>query len=107
MHTGSDAWPVSYEIAGNSSAAVKRQTPSVGELSLIQSLRDQLKCTQQELKRVTAKVDVAFSKASLAGDAERFLLGEIENLRKTMKCKFFRALDMFSFWLASSNHLFC
>jgi hypothetical protein len=104
---GSDAWPVSYKIAGSSSAAVERRAPSAGELSLIQSLRDQLKCTQQELKRVTSKVNVALSKASLATDAERFLLGEIENFGKAMKCKFFRALDVFFFWLASSNHLFC
>jgi hypothetical protein len=33
-------------------------------LSLIRSLPDQLKGTQQELKKVTAKVDVALSKAS-------------------------------------------
>jgi hypothetical protein len=43
---------------------------------------------QQELKIVTAKVDVALSKALLAADAENFLLGEIENLGKVMKCKF-------------------
>jgi hypothetical protein len=55
---------------------------------------------------VTAKVDVALSKASLAADAEKFLLGEIENLGKAMECKFFRALDMFFFLLASSDHLF-
>jgi hypothetical protein len=59
----------------------------MGELSLIRSLRDQLRCAQQELKRVTAKVDVALSKASLAADAERFHLGEIENLGKAMKCE--------------------
>jgi hypothetical protein len=41
------------------------------------------------LRRVTAKVDVALSKASLAADAERFLLGEIDNLGKAMKCKYF------------------
>jgi hypothetical protein len=58
----------------------------MGELSLIRSLRDQLRCAQQELKRVTAKVDVALSKALLAADAERFLLGEIKNLGKAMKC---------------------
>jgi hypothetical protein len=46
--TGSDAWPVSYEIAGSSSAVVERRALSVGELSLIRSLRDQLRCTQQE-----------------------------------------------------------
>jgi hypothetical protein len=54
-------------------------------------------CTQQELKRVIAKVDVALSKASLAVDVERFLLGEIENLGKAMKCKFFHALDVLFF----------
>jgi hypothetical protein len=37
---------------------------------------------------VTAKVDVALSKASLAKDAEEFLLGEIENLGKAMECKY-------------------
>jgi hypothetical protein len=42
---------------------------------------------QHELKRVTTRVDVALSKASLAGDAEKFLLGEIENLGKAMECK--------------------
>jgi hypothetical protein len=67
---GSDAWPVSYEIASSSSAgnsslaAVERRALSTGELSLIRSLRDQLRCTQHELRRVTAKVDVALSKAS-------------------------------------------
>jgi hypothetical protein len=55
-------------------------------------LRGQLKSAQQELKKVTAKVDVALSKASLAADAEKFLLGEIENLGKAMKCKFFELL---------------
>jgi hypothetical protein len=39
--TGSDAWPISYEIAGSSSAgksssvAAERRAPSAGELSLI------------------------------------------------------------------------
>jgi hypothetical protein len=51
-----------------------------------------LKSTQQELKIVNAKVDVALSKVSLATDAEKFLLGEIENLGKAMKCKFFELL---------------
>jgi hypothetical protein len=37
---------------------------------------------------VTAKVDVTLSKASLAKDAEEFLLGEIENLGKAMECKY-------------------
>jgi hypothetical protein len=46
-----------------------------------------LKSSQHELKRVTAKVDVALSKASLARDAEEFLLGEIKNLGKAMECK--------------------
>jgi hypothetical protein len=60
----------------------------MSELSLIRSLRDQLRCAQQELKIVTAKVDVALSKASLASDAEKFLLGEIENLGKAIECEF-------------------
>jgi hypothetical protein len=50
----------------------------MSELSLIRSLRDQLRRTQQKLKIATVKVDVALSKASLAADAESFLLGEIE-----------------------------
>jgi hypothetical protein len=40
-------------------------------------LRDQLKNTQHQLKTVTAKVDVALSKASRAVDAEKFLLEEV------------------------------
>jgi hypothetical protein len=59
----------------------------MSELSLIRSLRDQLKGTQQELKTVTAKVDVALSKDLRATDAEKFLLEEIENLGKATKCK--------------------
>jgi hypothetical protein len=55
---------------------------------LIQNLRDQLKYAQQEVKRVTAQVDVARSKASRAADAERYLIGEVENLAKAMKCKY-------------------
>jgi hypothetical protein len=51
-------------------------------------LRDQLKNTQHQLKVVTAKVDVALSKASLAADAEKFLLDEVENLGKALKCEF-------------------
>jgi hypothetical protein len=58
------------------------------ELSLIRSLRDQLRHAQQELKIYNAKVDVALSKASLAADADKFLLGEIESLGKAMKSKF-------------------
>jgi hypothetical protein len=50
-------------------------------------LRDQLKNTQHQLKTVTAKVDVALSKASWAADAKRFLLEEVENLGKAMKCE--------------------
>jgi hypothetical protein len=88
ISVGSDAWPVSYEIVGSSSSAAERPAPSSSELSLIHSLRDQLRRTQQELKVVTVKVDVALSKASLDLDAENFLLGEIENLGKAMKCKF-------------------
>jgi hypothetical protein len=52
-------------------------------------LRDQLKNTKQQLKAVTAKVDVALSKASRAADAEKFLLEEIENLGKSLKCESF------------------
>jgi hypothetical protein len=37
-------------------------------------LRDQLKNTQHQLKVITAKVDVALSKASRAVDAEKFEL---------------------------------
>jgi hypothetical protein len=44
------------------------------------------------LKTVTAKVDVALSKASRDTDAEKFILEEIENLGKAMKCKFFELL---------------
>jgi hypothetical protein len=89
---GSDAWPISYEIVGSSSSAIERRAPSTSELSLICSLQDQLKSTQQELKTVTAKVDVALSKASLAADVEKFLLGEIKNHGKAMKCEFFELL---------------
>jgi hypothetical protein len=52
-------------------------------------LRDQLKNTQHQLKAVTAKVDVALSKASRAVDAEKFLLEEIESLAKSLKCESF------------------
>jgi hypothetical protein len=44
---------------------------------------------QQQLKAVTVKVDVALSKASHAQDGEKFLLEEIENLGKSLKCKSF------------------
>jgi hypothetical protein len=64
----------------------------MSKLSLIRSLRDQLKGTQQDLKTITAKVDVALSKASRAIDTEKFLLEEIENLGKAMKCKSFELL---------------
>jgi hypothetical protein len=84
---GPDVWPVSYETTSSSCAAVEKRPPSVGELLRIRLLRDQVKSAQSELKRVTAKVDVALSKASLAGDAEKFLLSEIKNLGKAMECK--------------------
>jgi hypothetical protein len=64
----------------------------MNELSLIRSLRDQLKGTQHELKTVTAKVDVALSKASRAADAKKFLLEEVKNLGKAMKYKSFEPL---------------
>jgi hypothetical protein len=75
-------------MVDSSSSTTERRAPSSSELSLIRSLHDQLRCAQQELKIVTAKVDVALSKASLAADAENFRLGEIKNLGKAMKCKF-------------------
>jgi hypothetical protein len=78
---------VSYETTSSSHAAIEKRPPSAGELSLIRSLRDQLKSAQYELKRVTTKLDVALSKASLAGDAEKFLLSEFKNLGKAMECK--------------------
>jgi hypothetical protein len=53
-------------------------------------LRDQLKNTQHQLKAVTAKVDVALSKASRAVDAEKFLLEEIESLGNSLKCESFK-----------------
>jgi hypothetical protein len=66
----SNAWPVSYETVASSSSVVERRAPSTSELSLIRSLRDQLKNTQHQLKTFTAKVDVALSKASWAADAK-------------------------------------
>jgi hypothetical protein len=83
----SGAWPVSYEMVGSTSGAVERRMPSSGELALIRSLRDQLQSTQRQLKVVTAKADVALSKASHAADCEKFLLDEIENLGKSLKCE--------------------
>jgi hypothetical protein len=44
--------------------------PSTGKLSLIQDLRHQLKRAQQEVKRITALIDVVRSKASLAAATE-------------------------------------
>jgi hypothetical protein len=67
----------------------------MSELSLIRSLRNQLKNTQHQLKIVTPKVDVALSKASRATDAEKFLLEEIKNLGKAMKCESFKLLICF------------
>jgi hypothetical protein len=58
----------------------------MSELSFIRSLHDQLKNTQHHLKTVTAKVDIALSKASRAADAEKFLLEEVKSLGKAMKC---------------------
>jgi hypothetical protein len=88
----SGAWPISYEATGSTSGATERRTPSSSELSLIRSLRDQLQTTQRQLKVVTAKVDVALSKASHAADCEKFLLDEIKSLGKSLKCE---SLDLF------------
>jgi hypothetical protein len=52
-------------------------------------LRDQLKNTQDQLKAVTAKVYVALSRVSRATDAEKFLLEEVENFGKALKCESF------------------
>jgi hypothetical protein len=92
----SNAWPVSYETVASSSSVIERRAPSMSELSLIRSLCDQLKNTQHQLKTVTAKVDVALSKASRAADAERFLLEEVENLGKAMKCESSKILICFA-----------
>jgi hypothetical protein len=97
-----DVWflvqgPVTYETASSTSGAIERRAPSSGELSLIRSLRDQLQNTQRQLKVVTAKVDVALSKASHAADCEKFLLDEIETLGKSLQCEslgFFRRAVM-------------
>jgi hypothetical protein len=90
----SNAWPVSYKTVASSSSAVERRAPSTSELTLIRSLRDQLKNTQHQLKAVTAKVDVALSKASRAADAEKFLLEEIESLGKSLKCESFKLFGL-------------
>jgi hypothetical protein len=74
-------------MIASSSCAVERRVPSASELSLIRSLRDQLKNAQHQLKIVTAKVDVALSKALRAMDAEKILLEEIKSLGKAMKCE--------------------
>jgi hypothetical protein len=83
----SNAWPVLYETVASSSSVVERRAPFTSELSLIRSLRYQLKNTQHQLKTVVAKVDVALSKVSRATDAKKFLLEEVENLGKAMKCE--------------------
>jgi hypothetical protein len=59
-------------------------------------LHDQLKNTQYQLKIVTSKVDVALSKASRAADTEKFLLEEVENLGKAMKCESSKILICFA-----------
>jgi hypothetical protein len=40
------------------------------------------------MKRITAHIDVARSKALRAADAEGYLLSEIDSLGKAMKCKY-------------------
>jgi hypothetical protein len=58
---------------------------------------------------VTARVDVALSKASLAADAKKFLLDEIENLGKALKCEFLVSsaslfnFDKFNLHLSSAD----
>jgi hypothetical protein len=68
-------------------------------------LHDQLKNIQHQLKIVTAKVDVALSKALRAMDAEKFLLEEIENLGKAMKCESFELLIYFCSMFAKGDIL--
>jgi hypothetical protein len=68
-------------------------------------LRDQLKNTQHQLKIVTAKVDVALSKASWAADAEKFLLEEVESLGKAMKCESSERLISFCSMLVTCDDL--
>jgi hypothetical protein len=68
-------------------------------------LRDQLKNTQHQLKIVTAKVDVALSKALRAMDVEKFLLEEIKNLGKAMKCVSFELLIYFFSMLVTCDTL--
>jgi hypothetical protein len=102
---GLDAWPVSYETVASSSRAVERRVPSASELSLIRSLRDHLKNAQHQLKIVTAKVNVALSKASRAMDAEKFLLEEIKRLGKAMKCESFALLIYFCSMFARRDTL--
>jgi hypothetical protein len=87
-------------MVGSTSGAVERRAPSSGELVLIRSLRDQLQNTQRQLKVVTAKVDVALSKASHAADCEKFLLDEIENLGKSLKRESLN-LSSCALWLES------
>jgi hypothetical protein len=77
----------------------------MSELSLIRSLHDQLKNTQHQLKIITARVDVALSKASQATDAEKFLLEEIENLGKAMKRESFELLICFCSMFAACDIL--
>jgi hypothetical protein len=57
-------------------------------------LHNQLKSTQHQLKTVTTKVNVALSKASRAADAKKFLLEEVENLGKAMKCESSELFDL-------------
>jgi hypothetical protein len=85
----SGVWPVPYETVSSTSGAVERRAPSSSELALVRSLRDQLRDTQRQLKIVTAKVDIALSKASRATDGEKILLEEIESLGKSLKCEYF------------------
>jgi hypothetical protein len=95
----SGAWPILYETVGSTSGAIERRMPSSSELALIRSLHDQLQNTQCQLKVVTAKVDIALLKASHAADCKKFLLDEIENLGKSLKCEF---LDLFCYYCVFS-----
>jgi hypothetical protein len=84
----SSAWPIPYKTVASTSGAIEKRAPSSNELALIRSLHDQLKNMQYQLKVVTAKVNVALSKASRAANAEKFLLEEVKNLGRALKCVF-------------------
>jgi hypothetical protein len=80
---------VGGSLTGTSTdGAPERHVSSAGELSLIRDLRDQLKKVRQELKEVTALVDVSRFKALQAMAVERYLLSKVESIGKSLKCEY-------------------